>query len=73
MQDGCVDCRALPRLHELGPCFSETFATRAPNGMQVQVTLCLCLKCGARFEDRAQLREYLRTRRPVEPRIAAVA
>jgi hypothetical protein len=73
LHDGCVDCRALPRLHELGPCFSETFATKAPNGMQVHVTLCLCLKCGARFEDRSQLREYLRSRMPAVPQIIAAA
>jgi hypothetical protein len=70
LQEGCVDCRAIPRLYELGPCFTETFPMKAPNGMQVHVTLCLCLKCGARFQDRVQLREYLRTKLPAPPRFA---
>ncbi|HSN90025.1 MAG TPA: hypothetical protein VLS93_02255 [Anaeromyxobacteraceae bacterium] len=70
MQEGCVDCRALPRLHELGPCYSETFPVEAPNGVRVQMTLCLCLSCGARFQDRGELREYLRSKLPAPPRFA---
>jgi hypothetical protein len=70
LQEGCVDCAALPRLHQLGPCYSETFPVKAPNGMQVHVTLCLCLKCGARFHDRVELREYLRTKLRPTPRVA---
>ncbi len=64
MPNGCVDCHATPKLHELGSCFSETFAVKAPNGARVQLTVRLCLKCGARFQDRIALREYLSTRLP---------
>jgi ribosomal protein L40E len=64
MSEGCVDCKGRPRLHDFGSCFSETFALRAPSGAALQLTLRLCLRCGARFPDRSQLRQYLRTKLP---------
>lgn len=64
MLERCVDCSDQPKLHELGSCYSETFAVRAPNGAALHLTLRLCLRCGSRFPDRTQLREYLRTRLP---------
>ena len=64
MADRCVDCGDRPRLHDLGSCFSETYPVRAPGGAAMHLTLRLCLRCGARFSDRTQLREYLRTRLP---------
>lgn len=63
MADRCVDCGDRPRL-ELGSCFAETFAVRGPSGPAIHLTLRLCLRCGARFSDRTQLRDYLRTRLP---------
>jgi len=62
--DRCVDCNDRPRLHDLGSCFTETFAVRTRTGAAIQLTLRLCLRCGGRFADRAQLRDYLRTRLP---------
>ncbi len=64
MPDRCVDCDRRPTLHQLGACYSETFPVRGPDGAMLQLTLRLCLRCGARFSDRAQLRDYLRTRLP---------
>ncbi len=64
MSNQCVDCRTSPRVNETASCFSETFPVKAPNGAQVHVTLRLCLSCGARFQDRVELREYLATRLP---------
>ncbi len=63
MADRCVDCGDRPRL-ELGSSFAETYAVKGPGGAKVHLTLRLCLRCGARFSDRTQLREYLRTRLP---------
>jgi len=71
--DRCVDCSDQPRLHQLGSCYSETFAVRAPNGAALHVTLHLCLRCGSRFPDRTQLRDYLRTRLPEHARLVAAA
>jgi len=51
-------------LHELGSCFTETFPVRSQGGSTVHVTLRLCPRCGRRFPDRTQLREYLRSRLP---------
>jgi hypothetical protein len=62
--DRCVECNDRPRLHDLGSCYTETFAVRTQAGAAIQVTLRLCLRCGGRFADRAQLRDYLRTRLP---------
>jgi hypothetical protein len=62
--DRCVDCGDRPRLHDLGSCYSETYAVRAPSGAAIHLTLRLCLRCGGRFADRTGLREYLRTRLP---------
>ncbi len=61
MADRCVDCGDRPRL-ELGSCFAETFAVKGPGGAAIHLTLRLCPRCGARFSDGTQLREYLRTR-----------
>ncbi len=74
MADRCADCNSGPRLHEILPCFSETFPVRAPNGLPYNLTLRLCLTCGARFADRGQLRQYLATRLPAHAtRVAEVA
>jgi NMD protein affecting ribosome stability and mRNA decay len=64
LAERCVDCNSGPRLHEVVSCFTETFPVRAPNGVPYNLTLRLCLACGARFADRRQIREYLRTRLP---------
>jgi hypothetical protein len=61
--DRCIDCSEQPTLHQPAS-YSETFAVRAPSGAALHLTLRLCLRCGSRFADRAQLREYLRTRLP---------
>jgi hypothetical protein len=37
------------------------------------MTLHLCLRCGSRFPDRTQLRDYLRTRLPEHARLVAAA
>ncbi len=76
MADRCVDCGDRPRLHDLGSCYSETYAVRQSNGSAVHLTLRLCLRCGSRFSDRTQLRDYLRTRLPeyaVRLRVASAA
>lgn len=73
MADRCADCNGRPKLHDLGSCFTETFAVRAQSGAALQVTLRLCLRCGGRFADRAQLRDYLRTRLPEYALQAATA
>ena len=69
MSDRCVDCRTGPKLHA---CFTETFPVTGPNG-KYQLTLRLCLACGARFADRRQVREYLRTRLPAHATSVAEA
>jgi hypothetical protein len=69
--DACVDCRTL----KFTSGFSETFRARGFDGSAFLVTLRLCLDCGARFADRAQMRDYLSTRLPahaVETAAAAV-
>ncbi len=73
MPDACVDCNGRPKLHDLGSCYSETFPVRATDGSAVHLTLRLCLRCGARFGDRAQLRDYLRTKVPTYLLEAAAA
>ncbi len=64
MSNECVDCKASPGANAMRSCFSETFPVTAPGGSQIQLTLRLCLGCGARFEDRISLRAYLSTRLP---------
>jgi hypothetical protein len=59
--DRCLDCNDRPKLVDV---YSETFAVRAPSGAALHLTLRLCLRCGSRFPDRSQLRDYLRTRLP---------
>lgn len=63
MRNRCVDCNAAPKANDVAA-FSETFAVRAPSGAALHLTLRLCLRCGSRFSDRAQLREYLNSRLP---------
>ncbi len=63
MYQRCVDCNEKPRLRDLGSCYLESFPVTT-DGAQALVTLRLCLRCGARFVDRLQLREYLRARLP---------
>lgn len=60
MADACVDCRT-PRFTSG---FTETFESRDFNGAPLVVTLRLCLDCGSRFADRAQLRRYLTAKLP---------
>ena len=55
MPDACVDCRT-PRFTSG---FTETFESRGFTGDLQLVTLRLCLDCGSRFADRAQMRRYL--------------
>ena len=64
MSERCVDCSDRPKLHDLGSCYTETFAVRVRSGGVLQLTLRLCLRCGSRFPDRSQLRDYLRGRLP---------
>lgn len=73
MPERCVDCNSGPRLHEAGPSYSETFPLLAPNHVAYSLTLRICLSCGARFGDRTQIREYLRTKLPAHARVAEVA
>ncbi len=78
MHDGCVectcaDCKASPRLHEVVSCYTETFPAKAPDGSRFTIALRLCLSCGARFADRQQIREYLRTKLPAYALSAAEA
>jgi len=61
--DRCLDCNDHPRPHDVAS-YTETFAVRAPSGAALHLTLRLCLRCGSRFPERSQLREYLRTRLP---------
>ncbi|MBI5068393.1 MAG: hypothetical protein HZB56_09140 [Deltaproteobacteria bacterium] len=60
MADACVDCRT-PRFTSG---FTETFESRDFTGAPQVVTLRLCLDCGSRFSDRAQLRRYLTAKLP---------
>lgn len=60
MPDACVDCRTL----KFASGFTETFQARGADGAPLVLTLRLCLDCGSRFPDRAQLRLYLATRLP---------
>jgi hypothetical protein len=62
--DTCVDCNDRPRLHDLGSSYTETFPIMSPSGAAMTMSLRLCLRCGGRFADRTQLREYLRTKIP---------
>ena len=64
MPDTCVDCRERPRLHDLGCSYTETFPVKTVTGSMVTVSLRLCLRCGSRFVDRMQLRDYLRAKVP---------
>jgi hypothetical protein len=64
LPDGCVDCNVRPRPNDVVPCYSETFPMTTIDGGRFTVTLRLCLACGTRFADRAQLRRYLATRLP---------
>ncbi|HUL61292.1 MAG TPA: hypothetical protein VLU43_18590 [Anaeromyxobacteraceae bacterium] len=73
MPNRCVDCQTSPRVNDSGSCYSETFPVKAPNGVQVLLTLRLCLSCGARFQDRPALRAYLQTRLPVHATAVAFA
>jgi len=69
--DACVDCRTL----KFTSGFTETFQARSLDGAPLLVTVRLCLDCGGRFDDRAQMRLYLATRLPahaVAPTAAAV-
>lgn len=60
----CIECNEQPRLGDLGSSYAETFVVRGPEGGLVSVTLHLCVRCGAHFVDRLQLREYLRAKLP---------
>ena len=55
MSDICVDCGS----REFESCFSECFHTRGRDGTAMVLTLRLCLRCGARFPERGQLRNHL--------------
>ncbi len=72
MPDGCVDCNVWPRPNDVASCYSETFPMKAPDGGLFQLTLRLCLRCGTRFADRRELREYLRTKLPAYGRASEV-
>ena len=58
--DWCVDCGS----REFQSCFTEWFPSRSSDGVPAAVTLRLCLSCGARFADRAQLRTHLLAKLP---------
>ncbi len=73
MPIACVDCSASPRPNEVVPCYSETFPLTTTSGGRFTLTLRLCLTCGARFTDRAQLRSYLATKLPAYAAAARVA
>jgi len=60
LPDACADCRT-PRFTSG---FTETFESRDFNGAPQLVTLRLCLDCGSRFADRAQMRCHLAARLP---------
>jgi hypothetical protein len=66
MVETCVDCGS----REFKPCYSETFFGRGRDGSPVMLTLRLCLTCGARFPDRAQLRGHLHDMLPPAARDA---
>ena len=63
LPDRCLDCNDRPKPNDVAS-YTETFAVRAPSGAALHLTLRLCLRCGSRFPDRSQLRDYLRTRLP---------
>lgn len=67
MPDACVDCQT-PRFTSG---FTEIFEARGHAGAPGLVTLRLCLDCGSRFPDRAQMRRYLVTKLPAP--VAATA
>lgn len=69
MADACVDCRT-PRFTSG---FTETFQSRTFDGSSVLVTVRLCLECGARFADRAQMRTYLAGKLPAHALSVATA
>ncbi len=73
MPDTCVDCNDSPRLHDLGSSYTETFPIESPSGAAMTLSLRLCLRCGRRFADRTQLREYLRTKLPQFAIVGSVA
>ena len=73
MPNACVDCSVSARPNEVVPCFSETFPLTTTTGGRFTLTLRLCLTCGARFSDRAQLRSYLATKLPAYAAAGAAA
>lgn len=56
----CADCGS----QDFSSCFSESFPTRGVDGSSLVLTLRLCLRCGARFNDRRELRSYLHRKLP---------
>jgi hypothetical protein len=58
--ESCADCGS----RDFKSCYTEWFPARAGDGAPLTVTLRLCLSCGARFPDRAQLRSHLRAKLP---------
>jgi hypothetical protein len=69
MSEMCVDCGS----REYRSCFSETFPARGLDGTALMLTLRLCLECGQRFTERAQLRSHLLAKLPVSARERARA
>jgi hypothetical protein len=62
MSDTCVECGS----REFNSCFSESFPGRGRDG--ASLTLRVCLQCGSRFPDRAQLRSHLLQKLPLAGR-----
>ena len=60
MAEICADCGS----QDFSSCFSESFPTRGLDGAAFVLTLRLCLRCGARFGDRRELRSYLHQKLP---------
>jgi hypothetical protein len=67
MVQTCADCGS----RDFKSCFNETFPARGRDGTPQAVTLRLCLACGARFPDRAQLRGHLHAKLPAFTREGA--
>jgi hypothetical protein len=64
MTERCVDCGS----RDYRSCYSETFPARGLDGTALMLTLRLCLECGARFRERAELRGHLLAKLPASLR-----